>query len=87
MARRPLLPGSRCSRATQPLRWGSSFKMEGTVYMPNGNLQYTGGSSTSADCLFLVANRVSFTGSSTIRNSCPPGVDDEFAAIFIRLIE
>ena len=55
--------------------------------MPNGNLQYTGGSSTSADCLFLVANRVSFTGSSTIRNSCPPGVDDEFAAIFIRLIE
>jgi hypothetical protein len=66
---------------------GSSFKMEGTVYMPAGNLQYTGGSSTSADCLFLVANRVSFTGNSTIRNSCPPGVDDEFAATFIRLVE
>jgi len=47
--------------------------VEGVVYVPNQSLLYNGGSSTSSACLQLVAKRVEFSGSSSMKvlNECP----------------
>lgn len=66
---------------------GSSTKLKGITYMPAGTLRYTGGSGQEAECLFLVASRVTFSGTSRIRNNCPDDVADVFAATSVRIVE
>jgi hypothetical protein len=66
---------------------GSGMTMKGITYMPSGTLRYTGGSSNASECLFLVASRVTFTGTSRIRNQCPDELADEFAASAVRIVE
>jgi len=66
---------------------GSSTKLQGITYMPAGNVRYTGGSSNSSECFFLVANRVNFVGTSKIKNNCPKKLADQFAATSVRVVE
>ena len=66
---------------------GSSAHLKGITYMPGGTLRYTGGSGQSSECLFLVASRVTFTGTTSIRNQCPDEVADTFAATSVRVVE
>ena len=66
---------------------GSATVLKGITYMPGGNLRYTGGSTNTSECLFLVASRVTFTGTSRIRNNCPRDPDDVFAALSVRIVE
>jgi hypothetical protein len=66
---------------------GSSARLKGITYMPGGTLRYTGGSGHEAECLFLIASRVSFTGTTKIRNQCPDEVADQFAAASVRIVE
>lgn len=66
---------------------GSSVRLEGITYMPGGTIRYTGGSANASQCFFLVASRVTFTGSSRLRNSCPDEVAEEFAALSVRVVE
>ncbi|MCB2076997.1 MAG: Tad domain-containing protein [Novosphingobium sp.] len=49
----------------------SDFEMEGIVYMPNGNVKFTGDSGQHADCLLLIGYRVTFAGDSSFDNNCP----------------
>src|SRR5262249_22209415 len=44
---------------------GARFTMNGSIYLPNSTLAYTG-SSDSSGYLILVANKIGFTGSSTL---------------------
>ena len=66
---------------------GSGARLEGITYMPGGTIRYTGGPSNVSECFFLVASRVTFTGSSRIRNNCPDDVAEEFAAYSVRVVE
>jgi Flp pilus assembly protein TadG len=47
--------------------------IQGSVYSPGSNTTMTGNSSLRTDCMQLVAKRVTFTGNTTIKNTCPSG--------------
>ncbi len=57
---------------------GTSFKLTGggtqqwtgAIYLPKGDLTYAGGSSGGAGCTQIVANTVTFTGTSNLSLSC-----------------
>jgi Flp pilus assembly protein TadG len=57
---------------------GTSFKLtgggtqqwSGAIYLPQGDLTYAGGSSGGAGCTQIVANTVTFTGTSNLSLSC-----------------
>ena len=66
---------------------GGNMKMEGIVYLPGGDISFTGGSSATTDCLLLVANRVTFTGNTSLANSCDADLDSEFALRVVRVVE
>lgn len=67
---------------------GSSLNLEGVLYMPKGNLRFAGNSGQHSDCLLIVANRVTLTGTTSLDNSCPSDYDDlNLTARRIRVVE
>jgi hypothetical protein len=48
----------------------SSF-LQGAIYIPNQEADFTGTAGMKTDCLQLVAKRLVFAGNSTISNQCP----------------
>ena len=66
----------------------SGMEFEGIVYMPNGNVTFSGSAGQHADCLLLIANRVGFSGESSLDNDCPSHIDDiDTSAKIIRVVE
>lgn len=49
---------------------GSTENITGSIYAPNQQLNYSGGSSTTTGCTQLVALTVTFTGNANFGNSC-----------------
>lgn len=66
---------------------GSSSRLNGAIYLPGGDLTFTGGSSSAMACLSLVTQRVKMQGSPNLRNSCPPEETLATAATRIRVVE
>ncbi len=67
---------------------GGTLDLEGIIYMPNGELTYAGSAGSRNECLFLVAYRVSLTGTSNLTNNCPSGYDDSKPKVQrIRIVE
>ena len=65
--------------------------MEGIVYMPNGDVEFTGNAGQKADCLLMVASTVTFAGTSSLDYNaakCPfdPSTIDTTTRI-IRVVE
>ena len=44
--------------------------VQGAIYFPTGDLEYTGSSAATTGCTQLIANTISFAGSSDVRSSC-----------------
>jgi Flp pilus assembly protein TadG len=66
----------------------SNLDLDGIVYMPNGDLTFNGSSGQYADCLFLVAERVTFGGEARLDNNCPIEYSDlDFQNYRIALVE
>jgi hypothetical protein len=51
----------------------SSSKLEGALYFPRGDLEFTGTSGQNTACLQIVTKRVQFKGNSAVTNTCPAG--------------
>ena len=67
---------------------GADMTFEGIIYMPNGDLRFNGSAGQHAECLLLIANRVNFSGESSIENDCPAHLDEvNNAARIIRVVE
>lgn len=67
---------------------GGTLDLEGIIYMPGGDIIYAGTAGSRAECLFLVANRVTLTGTSNFTNNCPAGYDDSKPRVSrIRIVE
>lgn len=49
----------------------SSSKLQGAIYFPKQEVQFTGNSGMNINCIKLVAKRLDFTGNSKITNVCP----------------
>ena len=44
--------------------------LQGAVYFPTGNLQFTGSSAATSGCTQLIAHTIELTGNSSIKSSC-----------------
>ena len=74
--------------ATHSINGGADLRFEGIVYMPTGDLSFSGGSTQKADCLLLVTNTVKFTGSSGLGNNCDSSMNPPPSpARIIRVVE
>jgi hypothetical protein len=49
----------------------SSSKLRGALYAPKNELQFNGTSGMDIDCLQMVGYRITFSGTSDIKNICP----------------
>ena len=65
----------------------SNLDLDGYVYMPNGNVRFTGSSGQSAQCLLLVAYRVTFAGDSSLDNNCTDDSDAGASGQIVRVVE
>lgn len=50
---------------------GSTF--DGAVYSPSNQVTFAGNSSMNTDCLQIVSRYITFTGNTTVSNTCPAG--------------
>ncbi len=52
---------------------GSSMDIDGIIYAPNGDISYTGGSSSEDANLFIIADTITFSGNSFVSNADQEG--------------
>jgi hypothetical protein len=61
-------------RDTQPesikITGTSGSVVQGAVYFPTGDLEYTGSSAATNGCTQIIANTILFTGNSGVKSSC-----------------
>jgi hypothetical protein len=63
--------GSRTSAGASPTITGSSGStLQGAVYMPQSNIQFTGNSATSNGCTQVIGLTVTFSGNSGLQSNC-----------------
>jgi hypothetical protein len=67
---------------------GSDLQLDGIIYMPGGDLSFTGNSGQHADCLLMVANQVTFAGTTSLDNNCSADYQDlDLSARVVRVVE
>jgi hypothetical protein len=66
---------------------GGTMNFYGAVYMPRGNITYSGSSATTAQCIVLIANSVDFSGNTAMTNNCPKDLKDQVAFRVVRVVE
>jgi Flp pilus assembly protein TadG len=72
---------------TEKINGNATTFLQGAVYLPSRQVQFTGTSGMSTQCLQLVAKRVTFSGNSAISNSCPSGSGaSSFTGTRVRLV-
>lgn len=65
----------------------NSSKMQGAIYFPNQDVQFTGSSTMDTKCVQIVAYTITFTGNNYIQNECPTNsASKAIAGIQIRLV-
>lgn len=55
---------------SQKVTGSSSSSLQGAIYFPSGNLEYSGSSATTNGCTQLIAYTILFSGNSTVKSSC-----------------
>ncbi len=72
---------------TEKINGNALTALQGAIYMPSREVQFTGTSGMITDCLQLVARRVIFSGNSAVSNSCPSGSNaHSFTGSRVRLV-
>lgn len=49
---------------------GSTMNIQGAIYIPKQEVQYTGGNESAPGCTKIVANTIEFTGNSNVGSDC-----------------
>ncbi len=69
------------------LNGNSSSVFQGAVYMPAQEVNFLGTTGMTTTCFFLISRRVTFSGNSSIDNSCPSGSGaPDLTGLQIRLV-
>jgi Flp pilus assembly protein TadG len=72
---------------TEKINGNATTFLQGSIYMPSRQVQFTGTSGMSTNCLQIVARRVIFSGNSAVNNSCPSGSGaSSFSGTRVRLV-
>jgi len=70
------------------LNGNASSKLQGAFYFPSQELDFSGTSGMTTDCLQLVAIRLTFIGNTSVSNHCPAsGGAGSFKGVQVRLVE
>lgn len=57
---------------------GDSYTvLNGTIYLPNGAIDFTGTAKVTSQCLMIAANTITITGTANMTTFCPPGVTED----------
>jgi hypothetical protein len=57
---------------TNKINGNSTSKLQGAIYFPSQEIEFTGTTGMDIKCIQLVGRRVKFNGNSTVTNVCPP---------------
>ena len=70
------------------LNGNGSSKLQGALYFPSQELDFSGTSGMTTDCLQLVAYRLTFIGNTSVSNQCPAASGAaSFKGVQVRLVE
>jgi hypothetical protein len=70
------------------VRGGADSMLKGAFYAPTSDFDYAGNSGFTAECLQMVGQRISFTGTSDLVNECPEDSDvSPISRNIVRLVE
>lgn len=72
---------------TNKINGGATSTFSGAFYFPHQKVEFAGNASVTYSCLKLVSWQLTFTGTASITNNCPPGYyGDRFRGRHIRLV-
>lgn len=76
------------SGVTNKINGNSSSALQGAIYFPSQSLLYNGTSGMQTQCLQMVAANITFSGNSTITNTCPTNSGAHaFSGAVVQLVE
>lgn len=82
-----LMFGSRSGpEANHTITGNSDWRLQGTIYMPKGILDFTGNSTVTGACTQIVADRINFTGNSAME-TCADKTNEILVGRTIAIIE
>ncbi|MGQ5701838.1 pilus assembly protein TadG-related protein [Sandaracinobacteroides sp. A072] len=72
---------------TNKVNGNSSSFLQGAMYFPRGELEFTGTTGMQIDCIQMVAKNLTFSGNSTVKNICPAGSGaSSFTGTAVRMV-
>ena len=75
------------SNQSNKVNGNSSSKLQGAIYVPNQEVEFTGTTGLNTNCFQLVARRITWSGNSAISNVCPAGSGAQsFTGTAVRLV-
>jgi hypothetical protein len=75
------------SNQVNKVNGNSSSVIQGAIYMPGQEVEFTGTTGMNTNCMQLVARRISFSGNSSISNVCPANSGSaSFTGTAVRLV-
>lgn len=70
------------------LNGNADMKLQGAVYFPSQEVEFTGGANAQTSCLQLVSFKIKISGNSAITNTCPADAGTEsIARSTVQLVE
>ncbi|AXU19650.1 hypothetical protein C7W88_12460 [Novosphingobium sp. THN1] len=55
----------------------SSTVLNGTIYLPNSGIDFTGTAKVTSQCLMIAADTITISGTANMSSFCPPGVTED----------
>ncbi|NLR38582.1 TadE/TadG family type IV pilus assembly protein [Novosphingobium sp. ERW19] len=55
----------------------SSTVLNGTIYLPNSGIDFTGTARVTSQCLMIAADTITISGTANMSSFCPPGVTED----------
>ncbi|MES2303167.1 MAG: hypothetical protein V4521_14010 [Pseudomonadota bacterium] len=55
----------------------ASTVLNGTIYLPNSGLDFTGTAKVSSQCLMIAANTITISGTANMTSFCPSGMTED----------
>jgi len=76
------------SNQTNDISGDSSSVFQGGIYFPSQKVKFIGNAGLNTNCLQIVARQITFTGSSTVTNTCPTNSGGgSFKGYQVRLVD
>ena len=55
----------------------SDTVLNGTIYLPNSGIDFTGTARVTSQCLMIAADTITISGTANMNSFCPPGMTED----------